>query len=44
MESCLSAVVLLLSLGEGEVDLKEDRVKDFTWELLQEAVEGMGVE
>ena len=37
-------IVLLLSSGEGEVDLSEGWVKDFTWELLQVAVEGMGVE
>ena len=36
--------MLLLSSGEGEVDLLEGWVKDFTWELLQVAVEGMGVE
>ena len=37
-------VVLLLCSGKGEVDLSESWVKDFTWELLQVAVEGMGVE
>ena len=36
--------MLLLSLGEGEVDLLEGWVKDLTWELLQVVVEGMGVE
>ena len=44
MDSCLSAVMLLLCSGEGEVDLTKGGVKDFAWELLQEAVEGMGVE
>ena len=42
--SCLSVVVLLLCSGKGEVDLTEGWVKDFAWELLQVAVEGMGVE
>ena len=42
--SCLSTVVLLFSSSEGEVDLLEGWVKDFAWELLQVAVEGMGVE
>ena len=36
--------MLLLSSGEGEVDLLEGWVKDFARELLQVAVEGMGVE
>ena len=36
--------MLLFSSGEGEVDLAEGWVKDFTWELLQVLVEGMGVE
>ena len=36
--------MLLLSSGEGEVDLSEGWEKDFAWELLQVAVEGMGVE
>ena len=44
MDSCLSVVVLLFCSGEGKVDLKKGRVKDFAWELLQEAIEGMGVE
>ena len=44
MDSCLSVVVLLLCSREGEIDLSECWVKDFTWELLQVAVEGMGVE
>ena len=42
--SCLSAIVLLLGSGEGEVDLPEGRVKDFAWEFLQVVVEGIGVE
>ena len=42
--SCLSTIVLLLSPGEGEVDLLEGGVKDFAWEFLQVAVEGIGVE
>ena len=42
--SCLSMIVLLLGSGEGEVDLSEGRIKDFAWELLQVAVEGIGVE
>ena len=40
----MSAIVLLLSSGEGEVDLPKGRVKDFTWEFLQVAVEGIGME
>ena len=44
MDSCLSTVVLLLGSGEGEIDLLERWVKDFTRELLQVAVKGMGVE
>ena len=36
--------MLLLGSGEGEVDLSEGWVEDFAWELLQVAVEGMGVE
>ena len=40
----MSTIVLLLSSGEGEVDLLEGWVKDFAWELLQVVVEGMGVE
>ena len=44
MDSGLSAVVLLLGSGEGEVDLLEGWVKDFAQELLQVAVEGIGVE
>ena len=36
--------MLLLSPGEGEVDLSEGGVKDFAWEFLQVAVEGIGVE
>ena len=44
MDSCLSVVVLLLSSGEGEVDLSECWVEDFARELLQVAVKGMGVE
>ena len=36
--------MLLLSSGEGEVDLSEGWVKDFAWELLQVAVKGIGVE
>ena len=42
--SCLSTIVLLLGSGEGEVDLPEGGVKDFAWEFLQVAVEGVGVE
>ena len=44
MDSCLSTVVLLFCLSEDLVDLSEGWVKDYAWELLQEAVEGMGVE
>ena len=44
MGSCLSVVMLLFHFGEGEIDLSECWVKDFAWELLQVAVEGMGVE
>ena len=36
--------MLLLSSGEGEVDLLEGGVKDFAWEFLQVVVEGMDVE
>ena len=44
VDSGLSVVVLLLGLGEGEVDLSKGWVKDFARELLQVAVEGIGVE
>ena len=44
MDSGLSVVVLLLSSGEGEVDLLERWVEDLTRELLQVALEGMGME
>ena len=44
MDSSLFAVVLLLGLGEGEIDLLERWVEDFTRELLQVVVEGIGVE
>ena len=44
MDSGLSMVVLLLGSGEGEVDLSKGWVKDFARELLQVAVEGIGVE
>ena len=44
MDSGLSVVVLLLSLGEGEVDLSKGWVEDFARELLQVTVEGIGVE
>ena len=44
MDSGLSAVVLLLGSREGEVDLLERRVEDFTREFLQVALEGMGME
>ena len=44
MDSGLSSVVLLLGSGEGEVDLSECWVEDSTGELLQVAVEGMGME
>ena len=44
MDSGLSAVVLLLGSGEGEVDLLERWVEDFARELLQVVVEGIGVE
>ena len=44
VDSGLSAVVLLLSSGEGEVDLLKGWVKDFAREFLQVAVEGIGVE
>ena len=44
MDFGLSAVVLLLGSGEGEVDLSEHWVEDFARELLQVAVEGIGVE
>ena len=37
-------IVLLFGSGEGEVDLSEGGVKDFAWELLQVAVEGIGME
>ena len=36
--------MLLLCSSEGLVDLSKGWVKDFARELLQEAVEGMGVE
>ena len=44
MNSSLSVVMLLLCSGEEQVDLSKCWVKDFAWEFLQEAVEGMGVE
>ena len=37
-------IMLLLGSGEGEVDLSEGGVKDFAWEFLQVAVEGIGME
>ena len=40
----MSAVVLLLSSGEGEIDLSKGGVKDFARKLLQVVVEGIGVE
>ena len=40
----ITAIVLLLSSGEGEIDLLECWVQNFARELLQVAVEGMGVE
>ena len=39
----LSTVVLLLSSSEGEVDLVKSWVEDVAGELLQVAVEGVGV-
>ena len=39
----LSTVVLLFSLSEEEIDLVECWVEDVDWELLQVAVEGVGV-
>ena len=44
MEAHLSLVVLLLGSKEGEIDLLEHWKQDFTRELLQVAVEGVGVE
>ena len=44
MDSGLSTVVLLLGLGEGEIDLSKGWVEDFAREHLQVAVEGIGVE
>ena len=44
MDSSLSAVVLLLGSREGEVDLLERWVEDLARELLQVALEGMGME
>ena len=44
MDSGLSTVVLLLSSREGEVDLLERWIEDLTRELLQVALEGMGME
>ena len=44
MNSGLSAVVLLLSSGEGEVDLSECWIEDLARELLQVVLEGMGME
>ena len=44
MDSGLPVVVLLLSSGEGEVDLMERWVEDLARELLQVAVEGIVVE
>ena len=44
MESCLSSVMLLLGSGEGAIDLLECREQDLARELLQVAVEGVGVE
>ena len=40
----LSAVVLLFGLSEGEVDLAECGIEDVDWELLQVAIEGVGVQ
>ena len=40
----LSAVVLLFSSSEGEVDLAERGIEDVDQELLQVAVEGVGVQ
>ena len=40
----MSTVVLLLGSEEGEIDLLERWVEDFARELLQVALEGMGVE
>ena len=39
----LASVVVLLCSGKEEIDLMESWVKDVTWELLQVAVEGVGV-
>ena len=35
--------MLLLSLGEGEIDLVECGIEDVDWEFLQVVVEGVGV-
>ena len=35
--------MLLLGLGEGEIDLVECRIEDVDQEFLQVAVEGVGV-
>ena len=40
----LSAVVLLFSSSEGEVDLVECGIEDVNWELLQVVIEGVGVQ
>ena len=42
-DSGLSVVVLLLCSSEGEVDLVEGWIEDIARELLQVAVEGVGV-
>ena len=44
MDSGLSVVVLLLGSRESEVDLLERWIEDLARELLQVALEGMGVE
>ena len=44
MDSGLSAVVLLLGSGKGEVDLSKCWIEDLARELLQVALEGMGME
>ena len=35
--------MILFGLGEGEEDLVEGWIENVTWELLQVAVEGVGV-
>ena len=44
MGSSLSTVVLLLGSREGDIHLLERWIEDLTRELLQVALEGMGME